>query len=375
MKTIKFLLFIFLITSCQKEKSEQPKINQFNIGATITGFKDSTKVFLKNLNTDKIIDSTTIISNKFSFSGKFDSKSPEMLWVYISEKDNFYYSNLLIGNENIKIKGDIKDFPFDLKISGSKSQKEADILTNLTKKLDNERSSLVDNYLSLSKEDRKLKGKEIWKKIHKIDAKNDSITKNYLLSNLNTYNGLVTLGYNKEILPKDTIQKLFKDVSPELKSSKYGKAIETFLSNEVLKVGDNFYDFEAFNQKNEKTTLSKFVNGKYILINFTATYCGACVQAAEELQRISKDFNDKINLVSFCVDKNEEDRNTHIKRDKVDWLCLWDNKGRYSETYIRYGINGTPTYFLINPEGKIIDKQFGYEKGLLEKFLKRNKAI
>lgn len=370
MKILNFLLIVLLITSCQKEKSEQ-----FNIDATITGFKDSTKVFLKNLNTDKIIDSTTLLSNKFSFSGKFDSQSPEILWMYISEKNNFYYSNLLIGNENIKIKGDIKDFPFDLKISGSKPQKEADILTNLTKELDKKRSLLVDDYLSLSEEDRKLKGKDIWKKINKIDAKNDSITKTYLLSNLNTYNGLITLGYNKGILPKDTIKKLFQNVNPELKTSKYGKAIKTFLDNKILAVGDNFYDFKAFNQKNEEIKLSEYAKDKYTLINFTATYCGACVQASEELQRISKDFNDKINLVSFCVDKNEEDRNTHIKRDKVDWLCLWDNKGRYSETYIKYGISGIPTYFLINPEGKIIDKQFGYEKGLLEKFLKKNKVI
>jgi thioredoxin-related protein len=49
---------------------------------------------------------------------------------------------------------------------------------------------------------------------------------------------------------------------------------------------------------------------------------------------------------------------------------VWDGKGDNSETSLKYGVTGFPTFFLINPEGKIVTSIIGYGDGSLAKAIK-----
>lgn len=78
-----------------------------------------------------------------------------------------------------------------------------------------------------------------------------------------------------------------------------------------------------------------------------------------------------IPLLDFNTDTKKEVWLSSLKRDSVSWNSLWDGKGSYSETYIKYGINGVPTFYLFAPDGKVIDKWIGYGEGSLENKVKR----
>ena len=98
------LILIFLmitIYSCKKH-------DNYIITGNLTGFPDSTMLYLQNLNTEEIFDSTLIIGNNFRFKGHLQDE-PEQIWLNTKVGDKFIYTNLLIGNEKIKIKGDIKE--------------------------------------------------------------------------------------------------------------------------------------------------------------------------------------------------------------------------------------------------------------------------
>jgi alkyl hydroperoxide reductase subunit AhpC len=94
--------------------------------------------------------------------------------------------------------------------------------------------------------------------------------------------------------------------------------------------------------------------------------------SAKELRQINKN-NDTIQVVSFSVDANKKSWLHSLKRDTVTWTSLWDGKGRFSDTYTIYGIHGVPTFFIINPEGKILKTWFGYGDGLINETLKKMK--
>jgi peroxiredoxin len=354
-KTILFILVSIFITAFIKKEEK------YIISGEITGFKDGTKFYLRNLATDAVFDSTTVVNNKFKFEGKLSS-SPEQIWLFATVDKKFYYTNLLIGNENLSVKGDIKDFPYNLEFKGSKTQEDLKYSQSFTNQYHIKRDSLIDVFMKLPQDKQQDAGGKIWEKIKVIDENIKTLRINYIKSHSDTYTSIIELAYLQNQLPKDTVQKIYNKYSPKIKESKYAKVVEVFLKENISKVGDQYHDFEGLNQKGEKVKFSA-IRGTYTLMEFTSAFCGPCIQAADELVEISKTYSNALTLVSFSGDPQKENWLQSVKRDKVTWNSIWDGKGRYSETAIKYGIQGIPSFVLINPEGKIIDKWTGYGKG------------
>jgi peroxiredoxin len=368
MKKLSILILIvsLMTISCKNQKG-------YVITGELTGFPDSTMLYLQNLSTQDNFDSACIINNKFVFRGQLENV-PEQIWLHMTVNKQFYYTNLLIGNEKIGIHGDIKDFPRDVKISGSKVQEEYSYFLDLTKALQLKRDSLVKRFLELPPEMQDEKGKEIWDKIKVIDDTTFAINVSYVESHLNTFSGVIELGYLKKSYSKDSLKAMYERLSPEIKASRYAKIIKIYLREKISEVGDTYHDFEAINKDEEKVKFSE-LTGKYILLDFTSAGCGPCIQSAEELRIIEKTFNDSLAVVSFSGDAKKDIWLNSLKRDSVTWISLWDGKGSSSETWIKYGVQGIPAFFLIDPSGKIIDKWIGYGKGSLIDKLKRFQSI
>jgi hypothetical protein len=175
MKNLSRLLLIICtvtIVSCNYQKG-------YVITGNLTGFPDSTKFYLQNLSTQETFDSTLIIKNKLVFRGKLQNV-PEQIWLNSIVDNQFIYANLLIGNENVNIKGDIKDFPWDVKISGSRIQDDYTYCLDLTKAFNKKRDSLVKSFLKLPPEMQEVKGKEIWARIYVLDSTTNSINISYV---------------------------------------------------------------------------------------------------------------------------------------------------------------------------------------------------
>lgn len=367
-------LFILLILSisCNREKEEKKaKTDNYEISASLSGFPDGTKFYLQNLATDSYIDSASIKNGKFTMKGHFNTP-PEQLWLKTNFNNESKSTSLLIGNDSLHVSGDIKDFPWDVKKEGSKIQTEYNKARGLTSKFDKERDSLVTYFLKLESEAQQKEGKRIWGRIAKIDSIILSKRLNYLKNN-DSYISIIDLGYLKKNLNKDSIKLIFNNYSEEIKESKYGNVIKVYINSKTREIGDSIYDFKGINQNNKTMRLSdNIISDKYTLIDFTSTYCGPCMKAADELLEVSDRFKDSIKIVSFSGDPKKENWMRGVQRDSISWNSIWDGKGRYSETAIKYGVNGFPTFVLINPEGFIIDKWSGYSEGSLIEHLKQN---
>lgn len=283
----------------------------------------------------------------------------------------FIYTNLLIGNDSINISGDIADFPLSIDVSGSKIQEDYIISRRITRRYDIRRDSLVHMFMGLSQEEQQEQGAAIWGEISDIDNITKNLRIEYIKSRSDTYISVIDLGYLKDDLPKDTIQKIYDKYTPEIKSSKYAKLVEVYLRENISKIGDKYQDFEGFNQKEEMVKFSD-IRGDFTLIDFTSAHCGPCIQAAEELLQINNIYSDSLTIVSFSGDPKKEVWLKSLQRDKIVWNSIWDGKGRYSETPIKYGVHGFPTFVLIDPVGLIIDKWSGYGEGSLKSKLKEH---
>jgi thiol-disulfide isomerase/thioredoxin len=334
---------------------------QYVIKAEVTGFKNGTKFYLNDVDADTNIDSAVIQNNVFILKGKLYNP-PQSLWVTATVGEKFYYFTLLIGNESIEVKGDAQDFPFDLSIKGSKIQDTHNELISLTREGYKRRNKLLEEYFLLKGDSAKIKGKAIWKVIGVIDSTDEAIRRGFVKTHLNTYEGLDGLFYLKDKLPKDSIQNMYDLLRPEFKQTRFGKRIATYLKvGKILEGGDLATDFQAYDSNSKAHHLSE-IKGKYILLDFSTTYCGPCIESIEDLKKVSGKYAEQLSIITFSADGGKATWLKGINRDKPTWLSLWDGKGYYGETIIKYGVSGYPTFILIDPNGRIMSKWSGYGK-------------
>jgi thiol-disulfide isomerase/thioredoxin len=107
-----------------------------------------------------------------------------------------------------------------------------------------------------------------------------------------------------------------------------------------------------------KITLKKF-RGNYLLINFWATWCPACVAEMASLDTLAQKLANK-NLKVIAVNLNEggqsEAQNFIDKLKLKKTIVLFDLDGSANK---EYAIRGLPTTYLISPEGKLIARLEG----------------
>jgi len=359
-------LSIALVASCQHRSG-------YVIIGHLTGFPDSTMVYLQDINKDEDIDSALVISGHFTLRGQLPAV-PKQLRLEASIGERFVYTSLLIGNDQIEVTGDIADFPSHVKITGSTTQDEDNQLRDLTRAFDDQRASLINLFDALPPDSQKTKGSALWSVVNGIDDTIHQLQLGYIKTHGNTYAALTTLVELKDDMPKDTVAVLYDRMPDQLKHSQYGRALSVFIQNKVPEIGDHYVDFKAEDQHGDTVALSS-LTGKYVLLDFNAAYCGPCIQSAKELRQINREYGDSLRIVSFSTDVKRDLWQLAMKRDSVTWVSLWDGKGRLGETYLKYGIDGVPMFFLISPQGKVLNKLDGYGDGALKELLKKSGLV
>ena len=123
-------------------------------------------------------------------------------------------------------------------------------------------------------------------------------------------------------------------------------------------VGAEAYDFEFPNPEGEKVRLSDF-RGKFVLVDFWASWCGSCRQEAKKLLPIYEKLKgEDLVFVSVSLDKREQDWRRLLNEERLPWLMLWDAEGftignEPNEIQKAYGFYSIPFIVLIDKEGRI----------------------
>lgn len=370
----KFLIFLcslLLIGCISDKKTDINEVPGYRIEGNVSNFTEGTKFYLHNLATNANVDSATIKDNKFLMEGNI-SDPPSLFWLRATDGEDYVYTPLFIGNDNLTIIADKKDFAWNVKTSGSTIDANYRKAMDVTKELDIKRDSLIFGYHALSEGEKEEAREEFMETVGKIDSIIKVRTIEYIKKTSDTYAGMLQLGFHKDDIPKDSVKIIFDRYSKEIKQSKFGRVVKIYLESNSIEKGDNYLDFVGLDQFNNKTSLSRLIEeGKFLLINYTSAYCGYCISAVDELREIHNRYQNSLNVVDLSADPKKDDWLKSVERDQNSWPSLWDGKGRYSESALRYNFSVTPTFLLISPDGKIVDRWIGYKEGKLIKDLEK----
>ncbi|MBK8520261.1 MAG: TlpA family protein disulfide reductase [Chitinophagaceae bacterium] len=121
-----------------------------------------------------------------------------------------------------------------------------------------------------------------------------------------------------------------------------------------LKIGEVAPEIELMSKVDTMVKLSSF-NGKVVLIDFWASWCGPCRAANPSIQKLYKKYKDSgFEVFAVSLDVNKPLWLKAIKRDKLTYTQVIDSNGWVSKVAEKYYIDALPTNFLLDRTGKIV---------------------
>ena len=155
----------------------------------------------------------------------------------------------------------------------------------------------------------------------------------------------------------DSAQVAFNNLDATIQDSYYAKKLKTII--DALKstaIGTKAQEFTATSIDGKDISLSSF-KGKYVLLDFWASWCNPCRQENPNVVKAYAQFKDKnFTVLSFSLDDNKDAWQQAVANDKLTWTQVSDLKGWSSSVANQYGIQSIPSNFLLDPDGKIIGK-------------------
>ncbi|MDE6271558.1 MAG: TlpA family protein disulfide reductase [Muribaculaceae bacterium] len=125
--------------------------------------------------------------------------------------------------------------------------------------------------------------------------------------------------------------------------------------------GQPFADFEGKDADGNPIKFSDYVTpGKYVLIDFMASWCPYCIKDMPKIKEIYGKYKDKgLEVVSVAVRDEPAATAVAVKKHGIDWSVVYDAQKR---PYDIYGFSGIPHYMLIGPDGKIVARSMKVEE-------------
>ena len=354
-KFLPLIASVFFLFSC----STSVQKGQFTVTGELKNTPDQ-KIYLEELYFSQkdpaVLDTAEIKNGKFSLTAlapeeglyRLRLEKSEAAFIFINDQPAIPFSSDLnsLSLENAKFNSPanylLRSFMVDIEKQRKELEDKASILQQYKNPLPSDSTYQVMQLDILDKQ-----------------AKFQQNVLRYIDTTSNAVMALFSLGYTRDIEP----EKIEIAVGGLTKRFPTNQAIATIVAqykqliaqNKSLpKIGGIAPDITMADTSGKAFSLS-MLRGKYVLVDFWASWCGPCREENPNVVNAYQEFKNKnFTVLGVSLDKQKAEWTKAVEEDHLTWYHISDLKYWSSAAVAPYGIEGIPYNVLLDPQGKII---------------------
>jgi peroxiredoxin len=352
------LAFLPLLASAQDD---------FVVSAQVGKLNTPSKAYLLyQVGANRVLDSAASMNGTFVIKGKIINPVGAILVI---DKAGVGINKLDRNSDNLSFyleKGEITvtatDSVSKAQITGSKVNDDNKALTAKLSVVNNKAKAIAAEAKTVPVEKQQSADFQNSQqaKLKALQTEQETVLKTYIRANPNSYLSLLALSSlgGPSADPKE-LEPLYSGLSDALKATETGYTLKTSIDElKATAIGVIAPDFTQNDADGHPVKLSSF-RGKYVLIDFWASWCGPCRQ---ENPNVVKAYNkykgQKFTILGVSLDRpdGKADWMSAVKNDGLTWTQVSDLKYWNNEAAALYFVRSIPQNYLIDPDGKIVGK-------------------
>lgn len=366
MKKLSYVLGLALALTACKDNTK------FVINGKIENPGAEKKVFLYGMgdNNMKVLDSTTL-SEKGEF--KFSSTSPEANFFRVNIGTSEY---ILVAKNGDKVdfKADLTNAKHEYEMSGAD---DADKLMEFNKLKTAEAAKIeaikadFEQKVAANPNNREALVEQLSPVYMKaVEGLNQSIVK-FALDNPKSLVSFYAISLVNPTGNEASMVAYADKVDESLKKS--NTAVKSFVEKvqklKAVQVGQQAPDFTINGLDGKPVRLADF-KGKYVLLDFWASWCGPCRAENPNVVKAYNKYKDRnFTILGISLDKDKAAWEQAIKQDGLTWSHAGELADFQGATVRLYQVEAIPSSFLLDPNGKIVARNLRGEE--LDAFLNK----
>ncbi len=305
------------------------------------------------------VDSMDLTKENIIFAGRVET--PDLFYLKINDQKNMLRIFVENSTINVSLNPDSVD---KAEILGSLTH---DVYKQFAKEINEfelKQRALYSDYQMIKATNNETGAKLIEKQLEENYDKQQAYAKSFVDTNPESIVSMyIVRWYLVYGIGFDELNAILEKVPTNLTTTTiYNTLVERLEILEKTKIGKHAIEFSMETPNGELISLNDF-KGKYLLIDFWASWCVPCRKANPFVIEMYKKYNKLgFEVLGISFDSNKERWIEAIKADKLEWKHVSDLKGWQNAVGQLYGINSIPHTILLDKEGVIIGNRLSNEE-------------